>query len=116
MSTRQWRCGALPVALAFAALAMVPAVHAQREARPVVAIVADANGTELTDLMIPRATLAGSGVARVVVVAAHAGRIALPPSSMTVEPDQTMAAFDAAHPAGADYVIVPALVDHANPP
>jgi transcriptional regulator GlxA family with amidase domain len=26
-----------------------------------------------------------------------------------------MAAFDAAHPRGADYVIVPALVDHGNP-
>jgi transcriptional regulator GlxA family with amidase domain len=115
MNAHRLRRRALPAALALAALAIVPAAHAQRDARPVVAIVADANGTELTDFMIPRATLAGSGVAQVVVVAAHAGRIALPPSSMTVEPDQTMTAFDAAHPAGADYVIVPALVDHANP-
>ena len=108
------RSGRVAVTLALFTLTIAPVAGAQRDARPVVAIVADAAGTELTDFTIPRGTVAGSGVVQVVTVAARTGRIALPPSSMTVEPDQTMAAFDAAHPAGADYVIVPALVDHEN--
>ena len=115
MSAHGFRWRAARAALALVTLAIAPRAHAQRDARPVVAIVADAGGTELTDFMIPHATLASSGVARVVTVASHAGRIALPPSTTSVVPDQTMAAFDAAHPAGADFVVVPALVDRANP-
>jgi putative intracellular protease/amidase len=82
---------------------------------PVVAVLADAGGTELTDFMIPRATLTESGVAQVVTVAPHLGAIRLRPGRITIEPDLTLAAFDTAHPAGADYVIVPALVDQRNP-
>jgi putative intracellular protease/amidase len=48
-------------------------------------------------------------------VAARAGRIPLTPSTITVEPDMTLAAFDSAVPTGADYVIVPAMVDPENP-
>ncbi|MEO8562310.1 MAG: DJ-1/PfpI family protein [bacterium] len=73
-----------------------------------------AAGTELTDFMIPHAMLTESGVARVVSVAPHAGRIRLRPGTVSIEPDLTMAAFDAANPKGADYVIVPALLDHEN--
>lgn len=93
-----------------------PAVVAHTgDHRPVVAIVADSAGTELTDFVIPRATLAESGVARVVTVAPQRGRVRLWPSTVTIEPDLTLAAFDAAHPAGADYVVVPALVDRERP-
>ncbi|HEX7978638.1 MAG TPA: DJ-1/PfpI family protein [Gemmatimonadaceae bacterium] len=106
---------AVLVSLGLVALATMPRGEAPRDTRPVVAIVADAAGTELTDFMIPRATLASSGIAQVVTVAPRLGRISLPPSQISIEPDQTMAAFDAAHPTGADYVVVPALVDRANP-
>lgn len=82
---------------------------------PVVAIIADSSGTELTDFMVPHATLSEAGIARVVTVALHAGRIRLVPGTVYIEPDLTMAAFDSANPHGADYVIVPAIVDHENP-
>ena len=61
--------------------------------------------------MIPHAVLTESGAARVVTVALHAGRIRLRPGTIFIEPDLTMGAFDAANPKGADYVIVPALLD-----
>jgi transcriptional regulator GlxA family with amidase domain len=82
---------------------------------PVIAIGVDSAGTELTDFMIPHAVLTESGVARVVSVALHAGRIRLRPGTVSIEPDLTMAAFDAANSRGADYVVVPALVDHESP-
>jgi putative intracellular protease/amidase len=82
---------------------------------PVIAIVGDSAGTEITDFMIPRATLAESGVARVVTVARSAGAIHLGAGTVSVAPDMTFAAFDAAHPAGADYVVVPALTDRDSP-
>lgn len=76
--------------------------------RPLVAIVADNIGTETTDLMIPHAILTRTGVADVVVVSPLAGSISLMPAlSMTSQ--QTLDAFDAMHPEGADYLIVPAF-------
>ncbi|MDB4905459.1 MAG: ThiJ/PfpI domain protein [Gemmatimonadetes bacterium] len=81
---------------------------------PVIAIVADSAGTELTDFMVPHATLTEAGIARVVVVALHPGRIRLVPGRISIEPDLTMAAFDSANARGADYVIVPAMVNHEN--
>lgn len=82
---------------------------------PVIAIVADSSGTELTDFMVPRATLTEAGIAHVVTVALHAGAIRLVPGTITIVPDLTLAAFDSANPGGANYVIVPAMVDHDNP-
>lgn len=100
--------------LALASLASRPA-RAQRDAQlPVIAIIADSAGTELTDFMIPHATLTESGVARVITVALHGGRVRLRPGTIFIDPDMTMAAFDSAYPHGASYVIVPALVDHEN--
>lgn len=94
--------------------APMSAQHYER-AKPVIAVIADSAGTELTDFMVPHATLSEAGIARVVTVALHPGRIRLVPGTVYIEPDLTMAAFDAANPRGADYVIVPALVDHENP-
>ncbi|MEO7998618.1 MAG: DJ-1/PfpI family protein [Gemmatimonadaceae bacterium] len=82
--------------------------------KPVIAIAGEASGVELTDILVPRATLAESGVAQVIIVAAQTGKFALKPSKMTIDPDMTFAAFDAAFPTGADYVIVPAMVDFEN--
>jgi transcriptional regulator GlxA family with amidase domain len=99
----------------FVLVTHVPAgVCAQNARRPVIAIIADSAGTELTDFMVPHAALTEAGVARVVTVALRAGRIRLVPGTVYIEPDLTMAAFDAANPRGADYVIVPALVDREN--
>ena len=78
--------------------------------RPVVAVVGSNEGTELTDFLIPRAILAEAGVAEVVTVAPNAAKIRmLAGTRLTVEPDFTIAAFDAAKPRGAAYVIVPAI-------
>jgi putative intracellular protease/amidase len=73
-----------------------------------VAIVADNRGTETTDLMIPHAVLTRSQVADVVVVAVSDGDITLMPA-LTIAPQATLDEFDAGHPDGADYVIVPAM-------
>lgn len=85
-----------------------------RSGKPIIAVVADAGGTELTDLVVPRATLTESGAARVITVAAQHGKIPLVPSTLTIEPEMTFAAFDSTYPAGADYVIVPAMKNHRS--
>jgi putative intracellular protease/amidase len=50
----------------------------------------------------------------VVMLATGEGPVQLYPA-LKVEPDSTIAAFDAAHPEGADYVIVPAMSRHDDP-
>ena len=82
--------------------------------KPVVAIVGDPAGVELTDFLVPHATLAESGAAQVLIVSARAVKFALKPSTMMVDPDMTFAAFDKSNPHGADYVIVPAMQDATN--
>ncbi|TQK08899.1 transcriptional regulator GlxA family with amidase domain [Herbaspirillum sp. SJZ130] len=84
------------------------ALRPPKRARPLVAIVADNRGTETTDLMIPQAVLARSGLAEVIVVAPEPGNIALMPA-LAIAAQSTLAAFDLAYPEGADYVIVPAF-------
>ena len=81
--------------------------------KPVIAVIGDTSGVELTDFLVPRATLAESGVAQVIVVAASSGKIPLKPSTLTIDADMTFAAFDAAYVHGADYVIVPAMFNPA---
>jgi putative intracellular protease/amidase len=134
---RRYRAGAVEYGIALVASVFALGVHAQQVTTPtsapspvlgaragrsdasatppLVAIVGDSAGTELTDFMIPRATLTESGVARVLTVAPHQRTIRLWPGTITIEPDLSLAAFDAAHPSGADYVIVPALKDRENP-
>lgn len=78
--------------------------------RLVIAVVGSNDGTELTDFLIPRAILAEAAIGEVVTVAPSAAKIRmLAGTSLTLDPDLTIAAFDAAHPRGADYVIVPAI-------
>lgn len=79
-------------------------------ARPVVAVVAENAGTELVDFMIPYAVIADAGVADVVALSTAPGPIQLRPS-LRVQPQHTLAEFDAATPLGADYVIVPAVTE-----
>ena len=58
--------------------------------------------------------LAESGVADVTVVAASADPIRLYPG-ISVETQATTATFDASHPEGADYVVVPAMEPRNDP-
>ncbi|MCA8063603.1 DJ-1/PfpI family protein [Burkholderia sp. AU38729] len=77
-------------------------------ARPLVAIVADNAGTETTDFIVPYAMLKASDAADVVAVSADEGEVELMPA-LRMLADTTFDRFDAATPAGADVVIVPAL-------
>ncbi|WP_321859882.1 DJ-1/PfpI family protein [Burkholderia cenocepacia] len=76
--------------------------------RPLVAIVADNAGTETTDFIVPYAILKRSGAVDVVAVSADEGAVELMPA-LRMLADTTFDAFDAAVPAGADVVIVPAM-------
>ncbi len=91
-------------------------VHRARfeRARPVVAIVGENTGTELTDFAIPHGVLVRSGVAEVITVATQPGVLRMRPA-LRVQPDTTTAGFDARFPEGADYVIVPAVVKFSDP-
>jgi transcriptional regulator GlxA family with amidase domain len=82
--------------------------------RPLIAIVGINDGTETTDYLMPYGILKRSGVADVVTLATGPGPVTLFPV-LKVEPDATIAAFDAAHPDGADYVIVPAMSRDDDP-
>lgn len=99
-------------AAADAAAAGLPALRKRPAGTaPVVAILALNEGTETTDLLVPHAVLQRAGVATVEVVAPRAGRVQLMPA-LEITVQRAMADFDAAHPRGADVVIVPAL--HAD--
>jgi transcriptional regulator GlxA family with amidase domain len=85
-----------------------------KRTRPLVAIIGDNVGAETTDLLVPFNVLSRSGVADVVVVAPVAAPIPLMPA-LRIQPTASLAAFDAAHPDGPDYVIVPAQHHQAAP-
>lgn len=113
-------CSSAPAALAPAAplaaqtaqagearsVIVLPAPKARR-ARPLVAVVADADGAETTDFLVPYGVLKESGVADVVGLSTADGPLQLK-ATVKIQPDQTTVRFDAAQPAGADIVIVPA--------
>ena len=87
----------------------VSAAHA----RPLVAILAQNDGTEVTDFLVPYGVIAGSGAADVFAVSTAEGPVALWPG-LTIVADTTIDAFDQTHPEGADFVIVPAFHDADN--
>jgi putative intracellular protease/amidase len=64
--------------------------------------------TETTDYLMPAGILRRADVAEVVMLATGPGPLRLYPA-LTVEPQATIAQFDAQQPEGADYVIVPAI-------
>jgi putative intracellular protease/amidase len=94
--------------------AFVEGLKPRHAGRPVIAIVALNEGTEMTDFLLPHAVLQRAGVADVQPVAPRRGRVSLYPA-LQVEVAQDLASFDQAYPAGADYVIVPAMRDDNNP-
>jgi putative intracellular protease/amidase len=76
--------------------------------RPVVAVVAPADGAELTDFVVPYGVLAASESADVISLGTTPGPIEMMPA-LIIEPDATTGEFDEGFPEGADYVIVPAV-------
>ena len=100
-----------------------PAEHKQtidslkppKRQRPSVAVLALNEGTEISDFLTTYGVLAESGVADVTVAAVRPDPIALYPTGIRVDAPATTAAFDAAHPDGADYVVVPAMSPFDDP-
>lgn len=96
--------------------ATLEALKPWRRARPLIAIVG-ANGatqTETTDYVMPYGILRRADVADVLALATGPGTVRLYPA-LQAEPDATLDQFDAQHPDGADYVIVPAMSRDDDP-
>jgi putative intracellular protease/amidase len=90
----------------------IAALKPPKRARPVVAVLGENRGTETTDYVVPYAVLRQSGVAEVLALATRPGPLKLMPA-LAIQPQATTAEFDARHPEGADFVIVPAM-HHAD--
>jgi transcriptional regulator GlxA family with amidase domain len=82
--------------------------------RPLVVVLAENTGTETTDFIVPYGVLKESKVADVVTVSSDPGTVTLIPA-LRVRADMTLAQFDAETPAGADFVIVPAMKRNDSP-
>ena len=82
--------------------------------KPVIAVIAENSGTELTDFVVPYGVLAQSGVADVFAVAAQDGAITMRPA-LHLRAQASLAQFDSRFPQGADYIIVPAMVRQDDP-
>jgi putative intracellular protease/amidase len=94
--------------------ATLAALKPPKRQRPLVAIVGINDGTETTDYLMPYGILRRADVADVVALGTRPGPMTLYPV-LTVEPQETVAEFDAQHPQGADYVIVPAMSRDDDP-
>ncbi|MDA9464146.1 DJ-1/PfpI family protein [Bradyrhizobium sp. CCBAU 53415] len=88
--------------------ATLAALKPPKRKRPLIAIVGINDMSETTDYLMPYGILARADVADVLTLATQPGPVALYPA-LKVQPHATITEFDAAHPDGADYVIVPAM-------
>ncbi len=88
--------------------AIIAQLKPPKRQRPVIAIVGLNDATETTDYLMPPGILRRADIADVRLLATAAGPVKLFPT-LTVEPDETIAEFDARTPQGADYVIVPQM-------
>jgi putative intracellular protease/amidase len=82
--------------------------------RPLIAIIGINDATETTDYLMPYGILRRADVADVMLLGTKPGPVTLYPV-LSVEPQATSAEFDAQHPDGADYVIVPAMSRDDDP-
>ena len=94
--------------------ATLAALRPPKRPRPLVAIIGLNEGTEVTDYLMPYGILRRAGIADVAALGMTAGPMSLYPA-LKVLPQQTVADFDARHPDGADYVIVPAMTREDDP-
>jgi transcriptional regulator GlxA family with amidase domain len=93
--------------------AMLAFLKPKRE-RPLIAVMGINDATETTDYLMPTGILRRADVADVMMLATDPGPMRLYPA-LLVEPDSTIAAFDATYSEGADYVIVPAMSRDDDP-
>ncbi len=96
------------------ARATVDALKPPKRLRPLIAVVGINEGTETTDYLMPYGILRRADVAEVVTLATQPGPVSLYPA-LKVQPQATIEDFDARHPDGADYVIVPAMSRDDDP-
>jgi putative intracellular protease/amidase len=94
--------------------AMIAALKPPKRERPLMAIIGANKGTEATDYLMPYGILCRADVADVVALGTEPGPVTLYPA-LKVEPQATVADFDARNPEGADYVIVPAMSRDDDP-
>jgi putative intracellular protease/amidase len=94
--------------------ATVAALKPPKRQRPLIAIIGINDATETTDYLLPYGVLRRADVADVVTLATKPGPVQLYPA-LKVEPQATTDEFDARHPDGADYVIVPAMSRDDDP-
>ena len=94
--------------------AIIAALKPPKRARPLIAIIGINDATETTDYLMPYGILRRADVADVVTLATKPGPMLLFPV-LKVEPQATIVEFDARHPDGADYVIVPAMSRDDDP-
>lgn len=100
----------------------IEAMRPPKRERPVIAILALNEATEVTDFLVPYGVLQRAKVADVIVVAERVApvplhpfsRLGLGPALLTIEPQATTRAFDERHQEGADYVFVPAVEPRDN--
>src|SRR5262245_7786168 len=100
----------------------IEAMRPPKRERPVIAILALHEATEITDFLVPYGVLQRANVADVTVVAERAepvrlypfSNLALGPELIRIEPQSTARAFDERYPDGADYVVVPAVMPRNN--
>jgi putative intracellular protease/amidase len=90
------------------------ALRPPKRERPLIAIVGINDATETTDYLMPYGVLRRADVADVMTLSTTPGVMSLFPA-LKVEPEATVADFDAHHPDGADYVIVPAMSRDDDP-
>jgi transcriptional regulator GlxA family with amidase domain len=94
--------------------AMLASLKPPKRERPLIAVIGINDATETTDYIVPTGILRRANVADVMMLATGPGPVQLYPA-LKVEPDATTSEFDAAHPEGADYVIVPAMSRDDDP-
>jgi putative intracellular protease/amidase len=93
---------------------ILAALKPPKRQRPLIAVVGINDATETTDYLMPYGVLRRSNVADVVLLATGPGPVQLYPA-LKVHPHATVAQFDAQHPDGADYVVVPAMSRDDDP-
>jgi putative intracellular protease/amidase len=94
--------------------AMLAALKPPKRSRPLIAIVGINDATETTDYLMPTGILRRADIADVVMLSTKPGPVKLYPA-LAVEADATIEAFDARHPEGPDYVIIPAMSRDDDP-
>ncbi len=90
------------------------ALKPPKRQRPVIGIVGINDATETTDYLLPYGVLRRADVADVITLSTAPGVVKLYPV-FKVQPNATIADFDARYPDGADYVIVPAMSRDDDP-